>query len=37
MPEAPYDLIPSAPLRTGDTIYVQNKDNKLFSFDIDTK
>jgi len=37
MPEAPEILIPSAPVRIGETIYVQNKYNKLFSFDIDTK
>jgi len=37
MPEAPECLIPSAPVRIGETIYVQNKKNKLFSFDIDTK
>jgi len=37
MPEAPERFIPSAPVRIGETIYVQNKNNKLFSFDIDTK
>jgi len=37
MPEAPEKLIPSAPVRIGETIYAQNIDNKLFSFDIDTK
>jgi len=38
MPEKPYGLIPSAPVRIDyTTIYAQNEDNKLFTFDLESK
>jgi len=39
MPAAPGLIVPSTPVRIGNTIYAQESDNfcNLFSFDIDTK
>ena len=37
MPDYPKVFILSAPVKIDETIYVQNKNNKLFSFDINTK
>jgi len=38
MSSAPEGIIPSTPVRIGNTIYAQESDNlcKLFSYDIDT-
>ena len=37
MPLAPEHLIKSGAVRIGDTIYAQNEENKLFTFNVNTK
>jgi len=37
MPKVSKGFIPSVPVRIGETIYAQDRNDKLFSFDINTK